>query len=225
MDNQDIVYCDECGNEVNGTVCNNCGAQKKPRKNDEHVPLKGSGWQPNISGYLSSNDFNVWYKGIRISILILGIINLIFAPYFGIIYLFLGLLIYLFKSVNLIILFTTIWLITAFSQLFVGFSNLTVSYLLIAMINVIFSSYILFKVNVLREFHINQINSKQKELDIDEDKHIDSLWLLVTIMIPGLGILGGLYYVWKGRKGSWTVVGLGAIIWGLIALILYAYTI
>ena len=56
--------------------------------------------------------------------------------------------------------------------------------------------------------------------DSDENKRIDSLWLLVAIFIPVLGILGGLYYAWKGRKGSWAVVGLGVFIWGFFFLIL-----
>ncbi len=53
----------------------------------------------------------------------------------------------------------------------------------------------------------------------DENKRIDSLWLLVAILIPIIGILGGLYYAWKGRKGSWAVVGLGLFVWVVFTLI------
>lgn len=54
----------------------------------------------------------------------------------------------------------------------------------------------------------------------EENKRIDSLWLLVAILIPIIGILGGLYYAWKGRKGSWAVVGLGLFVWAFFMLII-----
>lgn len=219
MDNHNPKYCKKCGKEVNGQFCSECDAQIEIKKDDEYLSLKDNGWQQQLNGYLSSNNFDVWYKGISLSLLILGVLNLIFEPYSGIILLFIGMLIYFFKSLNLIMYLGLIWLIVALYQLYFGLSNINYSYMFVAVINLLFSFHVVFKVKRFREFSIDQVNTKQ-EIDIDKDKPVDNLWLLVAIMIPGLGTLSGLYYVWKGRKGSWAVLVVGSVIWGFITLIL-----
>ena len=53
-----------------------------------------------------------------------------------------------------------------------------------------------------------------------KENRIDSMWLVVAILIPVLGVLGGLYYAWKGKEGAWAVVGLSIFIWFIFAVII-----
>lgn len=137
------MYCKECGTEIlDGKFCSECGAPVNGVLNDNKQDKNG------ISnfGYLSSTDFNKWSQGVGTSLIIWGVINLLFAPYFGIMLLFFGILIYLIKSSNLIILFGSLWLLVALYQLYVGLF-LIASYMLFAVVNGIFSIYLLYKVN------------------------------------------------------------------------------
>ena len=136
------MFCKECGAEVDGNFCQECGAPVNAVKN---IPKENhnefSNW-----GYLSSNDFNKWAQGIGTSLIIWGILNLFWASYFGILLLFFGILTYTLKSSTIIIIFGAIWLLVALYQLYIGLF-LIEWYFFLAIINGIFSIYLLYKVN------------------------------------------------------------------------------
>lgn len=57
----------------------------------------------------------------------------------------------------------------------------------------------------------------------DSDDRIDSMWLVAAVLLPFIGILGGLYYAWKGRKGAWAVVGLSVFVWIFFSLLYLSF--
>ncbi len=57
----------------------------------------------------------------------------------------------------------------------------------------------------------------------DDKNRIDSMWLVVAILLPIVGIFGGLYYAWKGKEGAWAVVGLSIFVWFIFFLLIMSF--
>ena len=137
------MFCKECGSEITGgKFCSECGT---PVNEEQNVPKEEkndfSNW-----GYLNSIDFNKWTQGIGTSLIIWGVLNLFWAPIFGVLLLFFGILIYILKSSTIVTVFGSIWLLVALYQLYIGLF-LIASYTILAIINGLFSIYLLYKVN------------------------------------------------------------------------------
>jgi len=137
------MFCKECGSEITDEkFCSECGALVNDVQN---VPKEEKNEFSN-SGYLKSKDFNKWAQGIGTSLIIWGVLNLFWAPIFGVLLLFFGILIYILKSSTIVTVFGAIWLLAALYQLYIGLF-LIASYTILALINGLFSIYLLYKVN------------------------------------------------------------------------------
>ena len=56
-----------------------------------------------------------------------------------------------------------------------------------------------------------------------KDARVDSIWLFVAVLLPFIGIVGGLYFAWKGKGGAWAVVGLSIFAWLIWWLLLMSF--
>jgi len=45
----------------------------------------------------------------------------------------------------------------------------------------------------------------------------------VAVLLPFIGIVGGLYFAWKGKGGAWAVVGLSIFAWLIWWLLLMSF--
>lgn len=48
---------------------------------------------------------------------------------------------------------------------------------------------------------------------------LSNAWLLVGALFPIIGVIGGLYYAFKGKKGSWALVIISIIFWVIWAIV------
>lgn len=137
------MFCKECGYEITeGKFCIECGTPVNAVQNfTDKEKNESSYW-----GYLNSYEFNRWSQGISTSLIIWGVLNLFWAPIFGVLLLFFGILIYLLKSSVIMTVFGVIWLLVALYQLYVGLFLIS-SFIILAIINGLFSIYLLYKVN------------------------------------------------------------------------------
>lgn len=51
-------------------------------------------------------------------------------------------------------------------------------------------------------------------------KELDSMWLVAAVLLPIIGLIGGIYYASKGRKGAGKVIALSIGVWIFFAIIL-----
>lgn len=65
----------------------------------------------------------------------------------------------------------------------------------------------------------NVVNSENFSIN---EKRLDALWFIVAILLPIVGVFGGFYYAFKGRKGAWAVVGLSIFCWVFYTVIVFS---
>lgn len=131
------MYCKVCGTEINdGNFCHECGTS----------------FHTNVtSNDLKSNPkFLQWTKTTSVELGLWGIFNLFFASYFGIMFLFFAILIYITKSYNVILIFGAVWLLSALYQLYLGLF-VESNFIFYALINGVFSIYLIYKINKFQE--------------------------------------------------------------------------
>lgn len=62
--------------------------------------------------------------------------------------------------------------------------------------------------------------SNKNELnDSNSDDSLNNGWLLVGALFPIIGVIGGLYYAFKGKNGAWALVVISIIFWAIWAVI------
>lgn len=52
-----------------------------------------------------------------------------------------------------------------------------------------------------------------------KEKELDSMWIVAAILLPIVGLLGGLYYAYKGRKGAGKVIAISIGTWIFFAIL------
>jgi uncharacterized membrane protein YvbJ len=72
---------------------------------------------------------------------------------------------------------------------------------------------------------INPIQSTSERMNNDnlnnkdEYKSLGNEWLIIGAAFPIIGVIAGLYYAFKGRKGAWALVIISVIFWVIWAII------
>lgn len=137
------MYCKECGTEINGgKFCKECGTAVGEVKKDI---------RPNNYDPLQLNPkYLKWIGSLILSLAVFGVLNFIFAPLAGVILIIFAALIYVTKSINVISVFGVIWLLLTLYQLYLGL-YFSFTYMFLALINGVFSIYILYKVNQFKK--------------------------------------------------------------------------
>ena len=55
------------------------------------------------------------------------------------------------------------------------------------------------------------------------EKNLDNSWYVVSIIIPLLGVIGGLYYISKGYKNAPMILLIGLIAWMIYMMIYFVF--
>ena len=53
-----------------------------------------------------------------------------------------------------------------------------------------------------------------------ESKKLDSMWIVAAILVPIVGLISGIYYYSKGRKGADTVILVSIAVWAIGAILI-----
>lgn len=62
------------------------------------------------------------------------------------------------------------------------------------------------------------INSNKNLTDSTDDS-LSNIWILIGALFPIIGVIAGLYYAFKGKKGAWALVVISIIFWAVWAII------
>ena len=60
-----------------------------------------------------------------------------------------------------------------------------------------------------------------KNRDNSTDDSLSNAWLLVGALFPVIGVIYGLYYVFKGKKGAWALIVISIIFWVVWATVFF----
>jgi uncharacterized membrane protein YvbJ len=134
------MYCKNCGSELHeGNFCQECGTatgdiHKKATYTENYDPLQ------------LDPKYLKWVGSIILSLGIFGVLNFLFAPLAGVILIIFGVLIYITKSINVIIGFAMVWLLLVLYQFYTAL-YFNPGYLFFVLINGTYVGYLLYKVN------------------------------------------------------------------------------
>jgi uncharacterized membrane protein YvbJ len=66
---------------------------------------------------------------------------------------------------------------------------------------------------------INPENAKYCQECGTSIKELDSMWLVAAVLFPIIGLIGGLYYASKGRRGTGKVIAVSIGAWIFFVII------